>query len=158
MNTARLEVLVDKVRALPDGEARDCALELVHAVMELHGTGLECLMEVLAESDNNGNLFDRLAASPEVSCILLLHGVHPFNLDERVRRALAHVRGHGATAELLTVRDGVVRVRIEGDGAFEASVRDAVAEAAPDAVAIEISGGEARNGFIPLTALTGTAH
>jgi hypothetical protein len=157
VNTARLEVLVDKVRALPDGEARDTALELVQAVMELHATGLESLMEVLAESDNNGNLFDRLAGSPEVSCILLLHGVHPLHIDERVRRALIYVRGQGATAELVSVRDGVVRVRIEGDEAFKASVQAAVAEAAPDAVAIEISGGEGRNGFIPLTALTGTA-
>ena len=158
MNTAHLEVLVDRVRSLPDGEARESALQLVQGVMDLHASGLQRLMESLSETVNRDDLFDRLAADPEVSCILLLHGVHPFDIDERVRRALAHVRGHGASAELVAIRDGVVRLRIEGGAAFEAAVRQAVAEAAPDAEAIEITGGEARSGFIPLTALTGTAH
>ena len=53
-----------------------------------------------------------------VAHLLLLHGLHPVPVRERVRGALDEVRpylvAHGGGVELLGVADGVVRLRLEG--------------------------------------------
>ncbi|HVW86380.1 MAG TPA: hypothetical protein VHB50_16955 [Bryobacteraceae bacterium] len=157
MNTERLESLVQKVRSLQDAEARDAALGLVQAVMDLHAAGLDRVMEIVSSSETGGALLDQFADDPAISGILLLHDLHPRDLETRVRRALDQVspRGRGASAEIVSIRDGVVRIRIEGGPAFEAAVGNAVTEAAPDAldVVIEAGGSQASNGFVPLTQL-----
>ena len=49
---------------------------------------------------------------------MLIHGLYPVPLEERVREALEHVRpymeSHGGNVELLEVEDGVARIRLEG--------------------------------------------
>ena len=50
--------------------------------------------------------------------LLLLHGLHPLDLEARVRQALdkvrPYLRSHGGNVELLGVDEGVVRLRLEG--------------------------------------------
>lgn len=147
MNTERLESLVQKVRSLEDSDARYAALELVQAVMDLHGAGLDRIMEIVSSSEA---VLDQFAADPAISAILLLHDLHPVDFETRVRRALDRTR-----AELISIREGVVHIRLEGGPAFEAAVRQALAEAAPDAVEIvvETTNAHASNAFVPLTQL-----
>ena len=56
MNADRLEDLVQKVRSLKDSDARDAALELVQAVMDLHAAGLDRMMEIVSTSEAGGPL------------------------------------------------------------------------------------------------------
>lgn len=152
MNTDRLESLVEKVRSLPDADARDSALALVQAVMELHAAGLERMMEMVAPETA---LLEEFAKDPAVSAILLLHNLHPHDLNTRVRNALDQpsLRGRGATVELVSIRGAMVHVRIEGGPALEGAVRNAITEAAPDVDDIQIDVVGAKNGFVPLTQL-----
>lgn len=153
MNTERLDSLVQRVRAIADPAARDAALELVQAVMDLHASSLEQMMDILHESGAGAAAFDAFAADAQVSNMLLLHDLHPLDLEQRVRRALAQPAFR--TVEVLSVRDGAVRVRLEGGSALRGAVEQALAEAAPDADAITVEGGTANhsNGFVPLTQL-----
>ena len=89
-----------------------------------------------------------------VAHLLLLHGLHPVPVRERVRGALDEVRpylvAHGGGVELLGVDDGVVRLRLEGacNGCpssaltLKLAVEEAIARAAPDVERIEAEGAD----------------
>jgi hypothetical protein len=125
--------------------------------MDLHEAGLDRMMEIVCSSEAGPVILDRFADDPAVSSILLLHDLHPLDLESRVRRAVAlpSLRLRGASVELISIREGAVHVRIEGGPAFEAAVRDAITEAAPDAgeIVVENAGAHVSNGFVPLTQL-----
>ena len=59
------------------------ARELVQALLELHGATLERALEIVHENDLT--LVDKLADDPLVSNLLILHGLHPLDLEARVR-------------------------------------------------------------------------
>jgi hypothetical protein len=138
----RIEKLVQEVQALPDPHARQAALDLVQAVMDLHASGLQRLMEIVGETN-------ALGADPIVSSLLILHDLHPLNLETRVSNALP------AGVELISAANGIVQVAIKGGRVPRSEVEASIVEAAPDATEIVIEGGDAAPGpgFVPLTAL-----
>ena len=133
---ARVEALLGDVERLTDAGARETAMELVQALVELYGVGLERIVEHVAERDGDGALAEALASDELVSHLLMVHDLHPQPVEHRVRAALARV----GDAQLLGVEGGVVRVRLDGGcgTGLRASVEQAVREAAPDAAEIEI--------------------
>ena len=102
----RVEALIHEVERFPDAEVRARTQELLRTVIELHGAALERILEKLAEAGGTGlALIDALADDDLVGSILLLHGLHPLDLETRVRQALDKVRpllrSHGGNVELL---------------------------------------------------------
>ena len=161
MNTGRIEELVSQVRSLPDSTARNAALELVQAVMDFHAGGLERMMKIVFETDSSGRVQKALGSDDLVSSVLLLHDLHPLDLEARVIRALDQpaFRSRGATVELLSVQNGVVRVRVEGGPGLRAAVEEVLANAVPDAVGIALEGageGVPAADFVPLEQLLAT--
>jgi Fe-S cluster biogenesis protein NfuA/nitrite reductase/ring-hydroxylating ferredoxin subunit len=141
--TAVIERLLEEVEAFPDPAARQTATDLVTALLELYGEGLGRVVELVAERDD-GELAAALAADDLVAHLLLLHGLHPLPVEERVRQALDDVRpyleSHGGDVELLDVQDGVVRLRLQGScngcpssaATLKLAIEDAIHQAAPD--------------------------
>jgi hypothetical protein len=80
----------------------------------------------------------------------LLYGLHPLDLETRVRQALEKarywLRSRGAVVELSGVKDGIVHLhvrRIEAQNDFDAAklkltIEEAVFDKAPDVAAVEI--------------------
>ncbi|MGI9088376.1 MAG: NifU family protein [Chthoniobacterales bacterium] len=150
----QIEKLIEALEEVPDANARQQARELVQALLELHGTGLNRTLEMIYESGSEGQtLIDSLGADPVVSNLLLLHGLHPVDLETRVRRALEEVKprlgAHGGNVELLGVTpDGVVRLRLEGNCegcpssrlTLKFSIEEAIYAAAPESTALELDG------------------
>ena len=109
-------------------------------------------MEVIAEGEERERIFEALAADELVSHLLLLHGLHPLDVETRVVRALEEVRpylqSHGGNVELLGIEGGVARVRMQGscDGCpssavtLKLAIEEAVQKAAPDLEGIEAEG------------------
>ena len=132
--------------------ARERAEELVRLVVELYGAGLERVLELSYDAGAlTDELLESLAADELVSSLLLVHGLHPYGVEDRVERALAGVRpylgSHGGDVELLGVsEDGVVRLQLLGscDGCassavtLELAVEDAIRAAAPEIVRIDV--------------------
>ncbi|MCW2787961.1 MAG: hypothetical protein JWP56_264 [Aeromicrobium sp.] len=132
--------------------ARERAESLVRTVTDLYGTGIERILEILHEAGRlDDDLLDALAADELVSGLMIVHGLHPYGVEERVERALESVRpylgSHGGDVELLAVTDdGTVRLRLLGscDGCPSSSVtlklavEGAIEDAAPEVVAIEV--------------------
>ena len=147
-----IEALVNKLENAADPAVGTAARDLVQSLMELHGTGLERLLEIVREAGDPGRaIIDRLGRDELVRSVLLLYGLHPQDLRSRVLEALDTIRvllkSHGADAELLSV-DGEGAVTLEfhaqstGCGStatsLKSSLKSAVEEAAPDAPSIVI--------------------
>ena len=163
----QIEELVQRIEDLPDPNARSSALALVQALMDFHGEALDRLMEIVASQGEQGYLiFNKFSADELVSNLLLLYGLHPLPLEERVAQALEKVRphldSHGGNVELLSITDGVVRLRLEGTcrgcpssaETLKLAIESAIYSAAPDVVSIEAEGAltETPKGLVQIAA------
>lgn len=140
----RVEGLLAELESLADPAVRDVALETVQAVLELYGAGLERILRRVGHQQAQA-----LAGDELVEHLLLLHGLHPVSVEERVREALDGVRpylgSHGGGVELVGVSDGVATVRMQGscEGCpasamtLKLAIEDAVLKAAPDVDRVE---------------------
>lgn len=163
---ARIEGLVHKLEASADPASRSTARELIQCLMELHGTGIERLLEIAASAGDAGpGLIDTMSKDELISSLLVLHGLHPYDFETRIQRALDKVRPvlreRGAGIEALELTESIVRVKITGAGSkeLEKIVREALFENAPDAgeVVIEVGKGRAAgSNFVPLSSLQST--
>ena len=114
----RVEELLASLRS-QGGAAADTAEELVRLLVGLYGDGLSHIVASLQAGGEAGRaMLDTLAADPVVEGLLLLHGLHPLDVDARIQRALDQVRpylgSHAGGVQYLGVRDGVARLRLEG--------------------------------------------
>jgi Fe-S cluster biogenesis protein NfuA len=150
------------------------ALELTRSLMELHGEALDRLMEIVAQAGDSGYaLMDDFAGDDLVASLLLLYGLHPYDLETRVKKALDGARpflqSHGGDVELLGVIDGTVRLRLAGNCrdcssstmTLKLAIERAIYEAAPDVTEI-ITGDQIvreepgpANGLVQLRGLSG---
>jgi hypothetical protein len=115
---------------------RTSTQQLVQSILDLHGLGLERLLDIVRRAPAAGPaLLDELGRDPLVGQLLLLHSLHPLPLDARVRQALDAVRhvlgAKHADVELVSVVDGIVRLRLLGGPEQKAAVERAVLDAAP---------------------------
>ncbi|HEX3316311.1 MAG TPA: hypothetical protein VHR72_15540, partial [Gemmataceae bacterium] len=89
----RLDTMLHEAEQAADPAARGRLQEIVQAVLHLHGVGLERLLEIVADSGEQGQkIVDACGADDVVSGLLLLHGLHPADVEERVLQALEAVR------------------------------------------------------------------
>jgi Fe-S cluster biogenesis protein NfuA/nitrite reductase/ring-hydroxylating ferredoxin subunit len=149
---ARMETLLGEIESLTDPNARSKAAEMAQVLLELYGEGLARMMEVVAQGAEGEKAFEAFAEDELISHLLLLHGLHPLDVETRVVRALEEVRpylqSHGGNVELLGIEGDVARVRMEGscDGCpssavtLKLAIEEAVLKAAPDLEGIEAEG------------------
>ena len=149
---SRMETLLGEIETLPDRNARSKAAEVVGVLLDLYGEGLARMMEVVAEGEERERTFDAFAEDELVSHLLLLHGLHPLDLKTRVVMALEEVRpylqSHGGNVELLGVKEGVARLRMQGSCSgcpsstvtLRLAIEEAIQKTAPDLEGIEAEG------------------
>jgi len=126
--------------------AQERAEDLVRHVAELYGAGLERLLEICHDAGAlTPVLLESLADDELVASLLLVHGLHPYDVQTRVTRVLEGLRhelaAQGVAVELAGVDEAGVRVRVTGASGCGAagvieSVTAAVEAAAPDAAAV----------------------
>lgn len=146
-----IERLLDEVESLPDSQARELATNLVAELLELYGEGLARVMDRAGDPEANG-LARELAEDELVSHLLLVHGLHPVPIEERVQSALDEVRpyldSHGGDVELLEVDGAVARLRMEGSCSgcpssamtLKLAIEQAIAKSAPEIESVEADG------------------
>lgn len=147
----RIDQLVQTVEACTDPGLRSSAQELIQTLMELHAAGLDRTLSLLQQSGAGANLIQQLSLDPLVSGLLLLHGLHPIDLETRVLEALEKARpylqSHGGNVELAGVDEqGVVRLRMKGTChgcpssavTLKSTIEEAIRQAAPDVTEILI--------------------
>jgi Fe-S cluster biogenesis protein NfuA/nitrite reductase/ring-hydroxylating ferredoxin subunit len=149
----RIQDLQERLEATGEETTREVADELVSAVVQMYGAGLERIVELLADAGPDGRAFaDAMSQDGLVSTLLLIHDLHPVPLEDRVRAALDEVRpymeSHGGNVELLSLHDGVATIHLRGSCSdcsassvtLELAIKQALEEAAPDLEALEVLG------------------
>jgi Fe-S cluster biogenesis protein NfuA/nitrite reductase/ring-hydroxylating ferredoxin subunit len=172
----RLRATGDRIDALLDASgsggvvARERAEELVRLTADLYGAGIERILGIVHDAGHlDDGVLAALAHDDLVASLLLVHGLHPYDVGLRVEQALESVRpylgSHGGDVELLEVSgEGVVRLRLLGscDGCPSSSVtlklavEGAIESAAPEISAIEVEEAPAETGaggLIPVATL-----
>src|SRR5438132_9874568 len=144
----RLEGLIQDLEQVADPVVQAQARELTRTVLDLHTIGLSKIVQALAQAGEVGRaLLDRFADDALVSSLLVLHGLHPVDLPERVGRALAKVdpycQEQGCTVDLVNVIKDTVWLRLDGGEAaaslilpLRVVIEEAIFEAAPDVTTI----------------------
>lgn len=160
LQTERVEKLAARLESAGDPELRATALDLVQSVVELHGEGLQRLIDSLMQTPAGEHALSQALQNDLVSSMLLLHNLHPDDIETRVLRGIEkarpYLKSHGGDVELIGVRDGIVHLRLHGTcGSCPSSsitlknaVEDALYEVAPDIVEIvsENAAAEAQSG------------
>jgi Fe-S cluster biogenesis protein NfuA/nitrite reductase/ring-hydroxylating ferredoxin subunit len=149
---SRIEGLLDDIAGLTDRPTHEKTEELVRLLMELYGAGLERVLEI-AYDQGGEQLLLRMAEDELIESLMVLHGLHPLGLDERVQQALETVRpylgSHAGGVEYLGVDDdNGVHLRLQGscDGCASSTVtvklaiERAVLKAAPEVTGIHVEG------------------
>jgi Fe-S cluster biogenesis protein NfuA len=163
-----IEHLLGEIEKAADPNLRTTVRELVQLIMDLHGAGLERMLELIrAAGDGGGAIVPALGRDELVGSLLVLYGLHPMDLEARVVQALDKVRSRlharQGEVELLSIEDGAVRLRLDADGngcgstpqALKQMVEDAVYRTAPDITALVIESAAGKPGFVPLEMLLG---
>src|SRR3712207_5749974 len=113
-----METLLEELETLADPNAKSKTAEVVGILLDLYGEGLARMMEVIAQGQESEKTFEAFAGDELLSHLLLLHGLHPLDIETRVVRALEEVRpylqSHGGKAGVLGVEGGVARPRMGG--------------------------------------------
>jgi len=138
---------------IADPFAQQRVQELIGAVLELYGAGLDRILGVVNDAGEPGlPIREALLEDGIVASLLLIHGLFPVPLEERVIEALDSVRpflaSHGGNVELLSVQDGVARLQLQGScngcpssaATLEHALREAIDAAAPDLLGLEVEG------------------
>jgi hypothetical protein len=136
----RIDGLLEQLRSGPDPRAAVIADELVRCLVQLYGAGLTRIMGLVGPERGLA-----LCADPLVESLLLVHDLHPVDVDTRVRRALHRARPRIGDVDYVGVdRGGVVRVRLPAGGsgcgarAVSSEIEAIVERAAPETTGVEV--------------------
>jgi Fe-S cluster biogenesis protein NfuA len=149
----RVQDLLGSLDEIADPVAQARVQELVGTVLELYGAGLERILGVIADAGEGAvHIRNALLDDGIVASLLLIHGLYPVPLEERITEAVESVRpflaSHGGGVEILSVEDGVARLRLQGScngcpasaSTLEHALKEAIDEAAPDLLSLEVEG------------------
>jgi Fe-S cluster biogenesis protein NfuA/nitrite reductase/ring-hydroxylating ferredoxin subunit len=149
----RIQDLQERLQATGDAATREVADQLVSAVVQMYGAGLERIVDLLGGAGPDGRrIAEALSEDELVSTLLLIHDLHPVPLEDRVQAALDSVRpymeSHGGNVELLSLRDGIATIHLRGSCSdcaastvtLELAIKQALEEAAPDLEGLEVLG------------------
>ncbi len=147
-------------------EDRERARAMLAAVLSLHKTGIARLLDCLRR--RGGPLaVEEAAADEAVAALMLLHDLHPVDVETRMREALATLEGElrrmNAAATFTGSKDGKLGVRVTGSGGAAnravSVVKDALCAAVPDAVVhVEVAIDLGPDSFVPVGRLRAKAR
>jgi Fe-S cluster biogenesis protein NfuA len=149
----RIQELVTQIGRSGDPQTRALVQEILQNLLQLHGMGLERIIAMVAGSGGSAKaVYERLLNDEVVRGLLLIHDLHPVPIEERMQQALAkvlpYIRSHGGNVELVSLVDGIARLRLEGtckscsasSVTLELAVRAAIEEFCPDLIGFDVVG------------------
>jgi Fe-S cluster biogenesis protein NfuA len=149
----RIEKLVQEVSLFPNIHARETTEELIQCILDMYGECLARIIELSMQADAAGfPLVRSFTRDDLIGSLLILHDLHPVDLETRVLRSLDEVRPnlvlHGGNVELLKIEDNVAYLRLNGSChgcpsstvTLKQLIEEAVYKAAPDLERLDVEG------------------
>jgi Fe-S cluster biogenesis protein NfuA/nitrite reductase/ring-hydroxylating ferredoxin subunit len=155
----RIQKLLERIEVLPYPGARELIQECMEAVLGFYGQGLSRILQVIKASSDGRRVYQDLIQDDVVKGLLLIHDLHPLDVEARLRGALdkvrPYLRSHGGNVELISLKNGVAKLRLQGtcnscassSVTLELAIRQAIEQACPDLVNFEVEG--VRSGEAP---------
>jgi hypothetical protein len=162
--------LVARIESIADPAVRGTAQQLMQMLMELHGATLDRSLEIIVGAGDPGmRIIHEMGRDPLVGSVLVLHGLHPDDMETRVTKAVERLqtklRREGSQLELIAISDGSVSLSVtppehacaSTSKTLRATVEDAIYSAAPDVASLTITGldGKPASGFVAVELLGG---
>lgn len=148
----RIEELVQQFETGSDPHVHAAAAELVQLLLDLHGGAVGRMLEIISKSGAaGGEIVNRFSQDPLIGQLLMLYDLHPVSLETRVQQTLDKVapqlKSHGGSVELVSLDNGVVRLRLHSSGhgckssvqTLRRALEETLYEAAPDIAELEIA-------------------
>jgi Fe-S cluster biogenesis protein NfuA/nitrite reductase/ring-hydroxylating ferredoxin subunit len=164
---ARIQQLLEQIEALPVASTRELIHQFMEATLAFYGQGLGRILQVVSESGPDfQKVYQSLIDDKVVRGLLLIHDLHPADLQTRLREALDHVRpylqSHGGNVELISLTGQTARLRLQGTCkscassavTLELAIRQAIEEACPDLAGFEVEGVAEKQVADPVVAQT----
>lgn len=142
---ARIEQLIQELAAFPDPQMHAKTEELLYALLDMYGEGLAHILEMTAQAETAGQtLIETFARDELVGSLLLLHGLHPVELETRIHLALdkihSSMQARGVSVKLTCIEKGVASLWLTGNchgcsssvSALKQTIEAAIYSAAPD--------------------------
>jgi Fe-S cluster biogenesis protein NfuA/nitrite reductase/ring-hydroxylating ferredoxin subunit len=149
----RIQEIVEKIQTVPDPASRRMLQDCLETMLSFYGHGLSRILQIMDKAGPEGaKVRAALLHDAGISGLLLIHGLHPVPLRERLTEALEKVRpymkSHGGDVELLSLEDDFARLRLQGHCetcpsstvTLDLAVRSAIEEACPDLAGFEVEG------------------
>src|ERR1700736_5015343 len=149
----RVQKLLERIEALPYPGPKEWIDECMEAVLAFYGLGLTRILEVVNEAGPEGReVYRDLIHDEVIKGLLLIHDLHPLDLETRLRDALDKVRpylkSHGGNVELISLENNVAKLRLQGTCqscassavTLELAIKHAIEQACPDLVHFEVEG------------------
>jgi len=145
-----LGLLIQELEQDPDADSH--VTELLHHTLTFYGEALKRILDLIQSNPTGEMILAQISADELISTVLLIHDLFPVDLETRVQAALdrvrPHLNAHGGDVELLSLEEGVAKLRLIGSGhdfdsslaAMQLHLRQALMEAAPDLLGIEVEG------------------
>ncbi|HEX4748931.1 MAG TPA: hypothetical protein VH302_05260 [Bryobacteraceae bacterium] len=162
----KIEELVRQAEVIPDMKARSVIIDLLKAVLDFHAAGLERMMDIVFDSGLAGEaIADQVLGDDLTSSMLLLHNLHPDDVETRVARAVQKLEEMFFSLgvkklSLVGIEGGVVRLHFESQRTWsgtpvKASIEKAIFQAAPEITSVVVEGLKEAlpPGFVPVSDL-----
>jgi len=134
--------------------------ECISQILVFYGNGLERIMNILMNEGSTAStkILNDLLGDSFINGLLIIHDLHPFDLQTRLNLALEKVRpyiqSHGGSVELLSLTDGTARIKLSGSCkscasssvTLELAIKQTIEEMCPDLLQLNVEGIEAING------------
>jgi len=145
----QIEGLIRRIELSADPDTMAGVRELVEAILEYHGAGLERTLDIVRQSSGGDAAVREIARDALTGSLLLLYGLHPEDFETRVRRAIDSIPG----VVLTGLSNGVVRLRATSPETSREAVEQVLYSAAPEVEGVEIEGRRPASAFVPLEAI-----
>lgn len=139
---ARLEKLTATLESIPDATGREAARELLALLLDLHARSLARLSTIIAASDDGAAILDKIVDDRDLRAILLLHGLHPQSVENRLLDVIVRMQpqwsARGLHVSLMSASKAFAMVQLQRNGVAEPSdqlrleIENALTDAAPD--------------------------
>jgi len=165
----KIQAALEYFERQTNSETYERAVELLRSLMDLHGNSLAHIIRTIIDRGNAGkDILNALAQEESVSGLLILYGLHPLSLNERVQKAIEELsksfKSHNASIELISIDEGAVRLRLTANGGgchssatiLKELINETMLGVAPDLkeLSIEEVAPEPKIVFVPLERLT----
>lgn len=150
----KIQDLVEEIDSLPDSRARGLMQECVQEFLGFYGNGLKRILGIISKGNNiaSKDIYNNLIGDSFVSGLLLIHDLHPLDLNTRLHIALDNVKpymdSHGGDVEIISLINGVARLKLSGHckgcpssaSTLELGIKREIEENCPDLLGLEVEG------------------